>query len=437
MFNYFFALGEEREHYRTGSSISFRGNDLYGDIDLAMKCKNGYILNGDSSRRRGSFAHQAKTRAMAHLHWFFQTHIKSMRKLKEMIKEYNKRADHYAGIDLVNPEKALSCLEKDHAYRGWNDDFTKENPTPADTCPICQQFTNGHEPLHHCIIPFSSLHGPRLEVEDLTIVDVATDTYEKTGKFDKNGDEIKIHHLGASLVRCGRRRFLSSIDASSKRHQFFLVELKSRRVNSVEGAYRDLAGNLTDEQYQRYKLGEIQRQGEFFFEEKPDLKTRELKKTARNTKVRMKGVLDVRRKTQHMKEHVKKSTRRYLRDEYGYAPEQVSVVRRDGIPFYVLFDKEHMGQTIPGDAELKPGSDSTVSAKGLIFVNETLLHQFDLSGGDGHPHCTRDFIQTPDGMFARGTVRHPEHEMIRLGNTWNQVFVNTALGSWAAHGRVD
>jgi hypothetical protein len=53
-------------------------------------------------------------------------------------------------------------------------------------------------------------------------------------------------------------------------------------------------------------------------------------------------------------------------------------------------------------------------------------------------HITRDFMQIPlIGFFARGTVRHPEHGILRLGDIWNRITLNDVVNSWSATGRVD
>ena len=129
----------------------------------------------------------------------------------------------------------------------------------------------------------------------VSIVDVTDDSYEnmkrknpKTGEIE----EYKVHHLGASLIRVGTRRYLSSLDSSSRRYAFYLVELRSRRVNKVEDAFRDLAGRLNDEQYRTYLCGDIKRQGEYFLESS-EYTTKDLKKKARKTKTKLSGVLEV------------------------------------------------------------------------------------------------------------------------------------------------
>jgi hypothetical protein len=74
---------------------------------------------------------------------------------------------------------------------------------------------------------------------------------------------------------------------------------------------------------------------------------------------------------------------------------------------------------------------------GHLVTMESMMHQYDLSNDIGNPHVARDAIQTSDGLYIRGTLRHPEHKMLRLGEIWSKVNKNTAIGSWSASGNVD
>lgn len=446
VFNYFFAVGKERDHYKARGNVFFEGDVLYSygtHFPLAVKCRNGYILNGDNySSSTGQ--HQSLTRNWADRQWFYMTHIKSIKKLKEMIEEYNqknKNEQYFRPIKSDNLMEAIQRL-KNHHERDWNPKTYENGPALRDTCPICQASPKGHNPIHHCIIPFSSLRGPVLIPRELTILDVTKDTHETVKRTVKNKEtgkketkEVDIHHLGASLVRYKHRRFLSSIDNSSKRHQYFLVELQSRRVNTVENAFRDLGKNLTDEQWERYRLGEIKRQGEYFLEPHPDLTTRELKKKAKVHKIkrRVPNIISLVPKTPHWKNSVKEATRRFRSTgshEEGVDPDCIKVMKFGDVRYYVQINAEYPNMTIPENAFVKGRALFTVE-------HPQLLNQFDLSGGNGNPHTARDFIETPDGNFIRGTLRHDEHKMVSMGNTWHQVFVNTARGSWSAEGNVD
>jgi len=364
VYNYFFAKGAERRSYRRGSKVFYEGDVLYS----------------------------------------FGTHFELAVKCRN--NGYVLNGDRYSSTTSGHQSLTRSVAERHK-----------------------QETTN--RVTHHCIIPFSALQAAEVKPEDVFILDVTEDTWEtvkrknpKTGEME----EHQIHHLGASLVRVGTKRYLSSIDNSSRRYMFYLVELKSRRVNTVEDAFRDLAGSLSDEQYERYLLGEIKRQGEYFLEPRSELITRELKKKAKKTRVKLEGILDVKVKTPHSKRVVKEVIRRENMGYGGIGREQIQVMRQRGVPYYVLLDRGHAGLIIPKGAIIRGNS---------MYVGNALVKQFDLSHGIGNPHVARDAIQTPDGLFVQGTLRHTEHRMIRMNNTWHRVYKNTARGSWSASGNVD
>ena len=286
-------------------------------------------------------------------------------------------------------------------------------------------------PLLHCIIPFSSLRAAQVKPEDITILDVSDDTYETVQRKDPTTREIKeykIHHLGASLIRVKTKRYLSSIDNGSKRHTFFLVELRSHQVNTIKEAFRDLAGKLSEEQYRGYLLGEIERQGEYFLEPHPEVATKELIKKAKKQTINVKEALKVLVKTPVTKRMIRDVISRQNMGYGGCSKEQIQVIRRDGVPYYVLLDRNSHITKIPDDAMVQGNQ---------LVLKERMVKQFDLSYGIGNPHIATHALQTTDGVYITGTLRHREHRMISLGNTWYKVYKNTAMGSWSAIGNVD
>jgi hypothetical protein len=222
-----------------------------------------------------------------------------------------------------------------------------------------QNLTRSKAPKYSPIIPFTALENifknGWLSIDELSqieIIDVTGDTYTEVTRYDKEGNPYKAqeHHLGASLIRYKGKYYLSSIDPGSKDYSYFLCELKGKPA-SVEAAFRDLAGNLTDEEYQSYQEGIIQRQGEYF---------------------------------------------------------------------------------------LKPVELTTKDLKNNGAINPRIIQRnIDLSNGNGNAHIARDYLRLPDAEFIRGTLRHNEHKMIRMGQTWYRVIKNTAINSWSANGSVD
>jgi len=291
-----------------------------------------------------------------------------------------------------------------------------------------------NQSMHHCIIPFSSLQGAGIKPEDVVILDVTEDTYtSSTRKNPKTGEieQYQIHHLGASLIRVGTKRYLSSIDTSATRGgAYFLVKLKSCRVNTVEDAFRDLAGNLTDDQYQKYLDGKILRQGEYFFEPHPELKLKDLRQKAKKLLVRVKGIQDVKVKTSKVKQSVCAATRAYLGSDgvRGFSHENVRVIRSKKVPYYILFDPYYNGSKVLANVVVDDNK---------LFTREELVHQYDLSHGVGNAHVAREAMQTSDGLFVIGTIRHSDHKMTRLQEIFHRVYKNTAVGSWSSSGNVD
>ena len=424
VFNYFFANRKERNKYSRGSLIFYEWDTLYSyghHFKLAVKCKNGYVLNGDTySSTTGH--HQNEARRKAEVHWFIRSHniTKAMLDEKMQKKTGDDREAPYAYRGYISPLllRVISDL-----------DFKHSKEINDKDCPICNKLKDGHLSTHHCIIPFSALRGANIKPEDITILDVTKDTWEKTSRLDKYGNEIQIHHLGASLIRIGTKRYLSSIDDGAKgRSTFFLVELKSRRINTVEDGFRDLASKLDDKQYKLYQEGTILRQGEYFLEPHPELTIKDLKKKSKGLPVKLDGVIDLKVKTPKTKRIVNNVMHRENMGFGGCSREQIQVIRREGLPYYVLLDRDHAGMKIPADAVIKNNH---------LFVHDKLVHQYDLSQGIGNAHMARDTIQTPDGLFVRGTIRHDEHKMLRLREIWNKVYKNTAVNSWTAQGNVD
>ena len=52
-------------------------------------------------------------------------------------------------------------------------------------------------------------------------------------------------------------------------------------------------------------------------------------------------------------------------------------------------------------------------------------------------HLATEVRKLAGMRFARGTIRHGEHKMLRLGKAWHGVYANTARASWASAGNID
>ena len=420
-FNYFFAKGKERNTYdhTSNNHMFYEGDTIYSfghHFPLAVKCRNGYILNGDTYSNSTS-QHQSIIRSMANKHEFITIHRITDKQIK----------DQYEDV-----------------YNGIHDLFFKHDESK---CSICKKYNDiHHEPIHHAIIPLSSLEGAHINPKGITLIDITKDFYTTVKVKNKDGkvEEKDVHHLGASLFRVKRKLYLSSLDYGSRRMPFFLVRIRSNKgIRTVEQAFRELAANLTDEQYKNYQAWNtndkelftspqyVKRQGEYFLIPHPELKTEDLLENTRNFSVE--HMIPVRQIISATSESTKSINQAILSGE----------IKLDRVKSFRYKKKEYLAILYyPEDLKL---NEKVIKLKKkaegyqLYHVESRLIHrQFDLAGGTGNSHTARDAIRTKDGkLYIRGTLRHPEHRMIRMGEVWHEVVKNTALESWSANGNVD
>jgi hypothetical protein len=217
-----------------------------------------------------------------------------------------------------------------------------------------QRIVRYNMPSNNIIIPLSALLQPLndMQIKDIEILDRKEDTYDTVERVNSEGNKYMatIHHLGASLFKYKSKYFLSGIDNSSKNYAYYLILLK-KPAQTVEEAFRQLAGNLTDEEYKDYLQGIIKRQGEYF---------------------------------------------------------------------------------------LIPSKLTTAQLKRMDAITpRKIKHDVDLSKGVGNAHIAKDLIKMSDGLYIRRSLRHREHRMISLKNTWHKVVKNIQKNSWSADGRID
>jgi hypothetical protein len=190
---------------------------------------------------------------------------------------------------------------------------------------------------------------------------------------DSNGETIHIHHLGETLFKYHGRYFLSTLEARRYRQHYYLLEL-NQPVTSIVQAKQSASG-LNNEEWLRYQNNEVKRQGEFLF-------------------------IPV-----NIKDYVEKTlfkTKDYIEKNH----------------FRVT---NHTLERIPTHITTKP-----MLELGDIFKQP-----------NQNPHYPRDLIRLNGDVFVRGTVRHPEHGMLRLGTQWHLVQLNNVKHSFQPHGRVD
>jgi hypothetical protein len=259
------------------------------------------------------------------------------------------------------------------------------------------------------IIPFSALDRVTRDYHLIEIVDRDSDKYiQRTRKDPETGELIKYeeHRLGAAVIKFENKYYLSSIDDGAReRRGYFLVELPER-ARDVENAF-DLL--FPEEMDQRCPYV---RQGEFFFVP-TDMETSDLSpmetlyewglydyhlQHANNIKVATKEMAE-----ELLKKHVK-----------TWGPIE-DVSGRMVLHRFPIEDPHNLTRYFP-------------------------------DAGTGHAHTVTEIRRwgsfQPDrgnmnNIFVRGTVRHPEHKMLKLGKIWHRVYVNRAVKSFSASGDVD
>ncbi len=190
---------------------------------------------------------------------------------------------------------------------------------------------------------------------------------------DAKGEDKYIHHLGETLFRYDNRYFLSTLEARRYHQHHYLLELKES-AKTIEQA-KEQASGLNNEEWIRYQKGEIKRQGEYLF-------------------------IPV-----NIKDYVGKTLFKV----------------KDYIEKNIFKLINHTTERFPNHETGKP-----MLELGNIFKQL-----------NGNPHYPRDLIRLNSNIFVRGTVRHPEHGMLRLGEQWHLTQLNYIKRAYQPNGRVD
>lgn len=247
------------------------------------------------------------------------------------------------------------------------------------------------------IIPFSALDRVTRDYHLIQIVDREADKHIPRIKIDPKTKELveyDEHRLGSAVIEINEKYYLSSIDTGAKgRGGYFLAELPEK-VSSVEEAFEALFPEGLDPNTPHV------RQGEFFFVP-TDMKTKDL------------APVDV------------------LVD-WGFYNYALGAA----VPFPRFRTK------IEAEERLR-----LENARGDAFASIG-IHRFPIKDqnnlarhfnniGTGNPHNVREIRCVGDAIFVRGSVRHPQHKIVNLGDTWHRVYVNRAVRSFSASGNVD
>lgn len=76
----------------------------------------------------------------------------------------------------------------------------------------------------------------------------------------------------------------------------------------------------------------------------------------------------------------------------------------------------------------------------IIFKKGFDIQKFFDPLSNGNSHKVRDSLILCNGsydLYVRGSIRHPQHKMLSLGEQWHKVTKNSAVNSWSASGNVD
>jgi hypothetical protein len=190
---------------------------------------------------------------------------------------------------------------------------------------------------------------------------------------DSKGEDKYIHHLGETLFRYDNRYFLSTLEARRYHQHHYLLELKEP-AKTIEQA-KEQASGLNNEEWIRYQAGEIKRQGEYLF-----------------IPVNINEYID--KTLFKVKDYIEKNSFKII----NHTPGSFSI-----------------HDTTKPMLEL-----------GNIFKQP-----------NGNPHYPRDLIRLNGDVFVRGTIRHPEHGMLRLGEQWHLAQLNYIKRAYQPNGRVD
>ena len=101
-----------------------------------------------------------------------------------------------------------------------------------------------------------------------------------------------------------------------------------------------------------------------------------------------------------------------------------------------------------GETHIRQGEWFLVPQNGMKKPREVPLEKKVLLENRGRPerewrHIATEGFKLDGVQYVRGTVRHPEHKMISLGNIWHRVYEATGAGpdgaivSWSASGSFD
>ncbi len=285
----------------------------------------------------------------------------------------------YSGGHQVKGHGRRICFDKDTLY-SYNQDIAHRVKNGfIVNGDVSTPTTNGDINYSFHIAPLGSPIIPfstlqQAQIEDFHKLELIQGSADWYETVkDAEGKDKYIHHLGESVFKYGDRYFLSTLEARRYQQHYYLLELNDA-ATSIEQA-KQLASGLDDANWKRYQNNEIKRQGEYFF-------------IPINIKDYIGKTLF---KTQ---DYIEKNTFKTINHNSGQFPNHES-------------------------------------SKPLIELGSIFKQP------NQNPHYPRDVIRLNGNVFVRGTVRHPEHGMLRLGDQWHLARLNYIKRAFQPHGRVD
>ena len=251
-------------------------------------------------------------------------------------------------------------------------------------------------------IPLSASPGL---LDELDIMHIEPDRWETV--YREDGTERPVHRLGGATFSWKpygqekRKYYLQGFDSD----QYFLVELPGRPRSYQHGLEllkpKELRGLEEGRDYLR--------QGEFFF-----LPVEENWSDKEWIPSPKRGNPKVYRRVEH----------RRIGFDITRTGEQIASYYCPGYPGHAGAIHQNLRTRIP----LPDG-------KATAWVNLAVL----LGNPRGLPHDVTRCLRWRGKWYVRGTCRHPQHGMLRLGDmkTWHRVYINRARDSRRAAGGID
>lgn len=278
------------------------------------------------------------------------------------------------------------------------------------------------------------------------------------------------HLMGGALFRIKHHKgkysyMLCGVDETGKRGMgFFLVKLP-RKATNIEQAYDLMRPDEVPKGYE--SMDGWHRQGEFYFHDEgvttSDIRNmgvkwadnvstkRELVPVGEDERALLHNMDDYKDRIAWCNDAVAHSiTNGWLMRDI---PADCLTQRRNLYPtHYAIHDADYSDKDYANEwVSIDSWEQMTAVGVHLERTTRSRIHKrLDLSGelafgNGGNPHIATDCMITNDGaIYVRKTIKHPEHRMVSLGNTWHRVYINrinqsanTRGATWNTRGGVD